>query len=88
MAVRSNCDIGSKIGVEMAYSSHMQPKDLELKQYEYIESFDSPLVGALHGFLDDIIEASTTIITICEDLKTLRNKKSKHIDRKHADMSF
>ncbi|KAG7255289.1 LOW QUALITY PROTEIN: hypothetical protein CRUP_014798 [Coryphaenoides rupestris] len=42
---------------------------------EYVEKFANPFPAAVRGFVDDIIEPSTTRKRICRDLEVLASKK-------------
>ena len=60
--------------------------DLEAKKQDYIERFANPLVAAQRGYIEDIIEPSTTRRRLCEDLEILRNKKTLRQERKHGNI--
>ena len=48
--------------------------------------FANPMVAAQRGFVDDILDPSTTRQRICEDLDTLRTKKAERPWRKHGNI--
>jgi propionyl-CoA carboxylase beta chain len=53
---------------------------------EYVHRFANPLVAAERGFVDDIIQPSTTRRAIIEELETLRNKQLHNPKRKHGNI--
>ena len=52
----------------------------------YQEKFANPLPAAQLAFVDDIIEPKKTRSIICNDLKLLRNKRSKNPEKKHSNI--
>lgn len=53
---------------------------------EYVEKFANPFPAATRGFVDDIIEPSTTRYRICQDLEMLANKRLNNPWKKHANI--
>ncbi|XP_067394891.1 propionyl-CoA carboxylase beta chain, mitochondrial isoform X2 [Emydura macquarii macquarii] len=53
---------------------------------EYVNKFANPFPAAVRGFVDDIIEPSTTRIRICRDLEVLASKTQSNPWKKHANM--
>ncbi|KAF7491108.1 Propionyl-CoA carboxylase beta chain [Sarcoptes scabiei] len=75
--------MGAKGAVSILYRG-----EKNVKQYEdeYIEKFGNPFPAATRGFIDDIIEPSTTRSRICRDLSLLRNKSTSKPNRKHGNI--
>jgi len=61
-------------------------EDMEARKQEYIERFINPHVSAQRGYIEDIIEPSTTRQRICEDLEILKNKQVITEKRKHGNI--
>merc|ERR1711879_1142971 len=57
----------------------------EQREQEYKDRFANPFAAAARGFVDGIIEPSTTRLTICEDLETL-DSKNLPIQRKSTEI--
>ena len=53
---------------------------------EYVEKFGNPFPAAVRGYVDDIIEPSSTRRRICQDLELLSSKKAHVPWKKHANM--
>ncbi|KAM9127832.1 propionyl-CoA carboxylase beta chain, mitochondrial isoform 2-T2 [Pangshura tecta] len=53
---------------------------------EYVNKFANPFPAAVRGFVDDIIEPSTTRIRICCDLEVLASKTQSSPWKKHANI--
>uniref|UniRef100_A0A8C0H386 Propionyl-CoA carboxylase beta chain, mitochondrial n=1 Tax=Chelonoidis abingdonii TaxID=106734 RepID=A0A8C0H386_CHEAB len=53
---------------------------------EYVNKFANPFPAAVRGFVDDIIEPSTTRIRICRDLEVLASKMQSNPWKKHANI--
>ncbi|XP_048361510.1 propionyl-CoA carboxylase beta chain, mitochondrial isoform X2 [Sphaerodactylus townsendi] len=53
---------------------------------EYVEKFANPFPAATKGFVDDIIQPSTTRLRICRDLEVLASKKQSNPWKKHANI--
>ena len=60
--------------------------DVKQREAEYVDKFANPFPAAVRGFVDDIIEPSTTRQRICRDLGLLANKKLKNPKKKHANI--
>ena len=63
-----------------------QGKNVKDKEAEYIDKFANPFPAATRGFVDDIIEPSTTRQRICRDLQLLASKQLKNPKKKHANI--
>jgi len=74
--------MGAKGAVEIIFRG----KDVEKNTAEYTARFANPLVAAQRGYIDDVIEPSTTRSVICDDLRLLRSKKMDTIPRKHSNI--
>ncbi|XP_006846707.1 PREDICTED: propionyl-CoA carboxylase beta chain, mitochondrial-like [Chrysochloris asiatica] len=75
--------MGAKGAVEIIFKGH---ENVEAAQTEYIEKFANPFPAALRGFVDDIIQPSSTRARICCDLDVLASKKVQRPWRKHANI--
>ncbi|KAM8922355.1 propionyl-CoA carboxylase beta chain, mitochondrial isoform 2-T2 [Lycaon pictus] len=75
--------MGAKGAVEIIFKGH---KDVAAAQAEYIEKFANPFPAAVRGFVDDIIQPSSTRARICRDLDVLASKKVQRPWRKHANI--
>uniref|UniRef100_A0A8C5YHX3 Propionyl-CoA carboxylase beta chain, mitochondrial n=1 Tax=Microcebus murinus TaxID=30608 RepID=A0A8C5YHX3_MICMU len=75
--------MGAKGAVEIIFKGH---KNVEAAQAEYIEKFANPFPAAVRGFVDDIIQPSSTRARICHDLDVLASKKVQRPWRKHANI--
>ncbi|XP_062971375.1 propionyl-CoA carboxylase beta chain, mitochondrial isoform X3 [Cynocephalus volans] len=75
--------MGAKGAVEIIFKGH---ENVEAAQAEYIEKFANPFPAAVRGFVDDIIQPSTTRARICCDLEVLASKKVQRPWRKHANI--
>ncbi|PIO31102.1 hypothetical protein AB205_0209210 [Aquarana catesbeiana] len=53
---------------------------------EYVEKFANPFPAAVRGFVDDIIQPSTTRMRICRDLEVLASKQQVNPWKKHANV--
>ena len=53
---------------------------------DYVERFANPLVAAQRGFVDDIIEPSSTRVRLCEDLDVLATKDLQNPWKKHGNI--
>ncbi|GFQ91438.1 propionyl-CoA carboxylase beta chain, mitochondrial [Trichonephila clavata] len=53
---------------------------------EYNAKFTNPFSASIRGFIDDIIDPSTTRYRICRDLDLLQKKKMDVPWKKHANM--
>ncbi len=61
-------------------------EEVEKKTLEYIDRFANPMVAATRGFIDGIIDPSTTRKMICDDLEVLESKKVDRPWRKHGNI--
>ncbi|KAL1782448.1 Propionyl coenzyme A carboxylase, beta polypeptide [Sigmodon hispidus] len=75
--------MGAKGAVEIIFKGH---QDVEAAQAEYVEKFANPFPAAVRGFVDDIIQPSSTRARICHDLEVLASKKVHRPWRKHANI--
>uniref|UniRef100_A0A2K6UTZ0 Propionyl-CoA carboxylase beta chain, mitochondrial n=1 Tax=Saimiri boliviensis boliviensis TaxID=39432 RepID=A0A2K6UTZ0_SAIBB len=75
--------MGAKGAVEIIFKGH---ENVEAAQAEYIEKFANPFPAAVRGFVDDIIQPSSTRARICCDLDVLASKKVQRPRRKHANI--
>uniref|UniRef100_A0A8D2KVL3 Propionyl-CoA carboxylase beta chain, mitochondrial n=1 Tax=Varanus komodoensis TaxID=61221 RepID=A0A8D2KVL3_VARKO len=53
---------------------------------EYVEKFANPFPAATKGFVDDIIQPSSTRLRICRDLEVLVSKRQSNPWKKHANI--
>uniref|UniRef100_A0A670JCG3 Propionyl-CoA carboxylase beta chain, mitochondrial n=1 Tax=Podarcis muralis TaxID=64176 RepID=A0A670JCG3_PODMU len=53
---------------------------------EYVEKFANPFPAATKGFVDDIIQPSSTRLRICRDLEVLASKRQSNPWKKHANI--
>uniref|UniRef100_A0A8C9ERN2 Propionyl-CoA carboxylase beta chain, mitochondrial n=1 Tax=Pavo cristatus TaxID=9049 RepID=A0A8C9ERN2_PAVCR len=53
---------------------------------EYVDKFANPFPAAMRGFVDDIIQPSTTRRHICHDLDVLASKTQSNPWKKHANI--
>jgi len=74
--------MGAKGAVEIIFRG----KNTEQETLNYEDKFQNPLVAAQRGFVDAIIEPSTTRTRLCEDLELLRGKRRERPWRKHGNM--
>ncbi|KAK2090363.1 hypothetical protein P7K49_031619 [Saguinus oedipus] len=75
--------MGAKGAVEIIFKGR---ENVEAAQAEYIEKFANPFPAAVRGFVDDIIQPSSTRARICCDLDVLASKKVQRPWRKHANI--
>ncbi|ELV09413.1 Propionyl-CoA carboxylase beta chain, mitochondrial [Tupaia chinensis] len=75
--------MGAKGAVEIIFKGH---ENVDAAQAEYIEKFANPFPAAVRGFVDDIIQPSSTRARICCDLDVLASKKVQRPWRKHANI--
>lgn len=74
--------MGAKGAVEIIFRG----ENVEEHEKDYVKKFANPLVAAERGFVDDIIEPSTTRKRLCEDLELLESKKLENPWRKHSNI--
>ncbi|KAF9334831.1 hypothetical protein BG006_001422 [Podila minutissima] len=75
--------MGAKGAVEIIFRSS---SDRASAEKDYISKFANPLPAAQRGYVDDVIEPSTTRRRIIEDLEMLRTKKQENPKRKHGNI--
>uniref|UniRef100_A0AAQ4P387 Propionyl-CoA carboxylase beta chain, mitochondrial n=1 Tax=Gasterosteus aculeatus aculeatus TaxID=481459 RepID=A0AAQ4P387_GASAC len=75
--------MGAKGAVQIIFRGKENQAEAEA---EYVEKFANPFPAALRGFVDDIIEPSTTRKRICRDLEVLASKKQLNPWKKHANI--
>lgn len=59
--------------------------DLDAEARKYEEKFNSPLIAAQKGYLDDVIQPRKTRQIICNDLEFYRNKELSNPKKKHGN---
>uniref|UniRef100_A0A8D0AJ08 Propionyl-CoA carboxylase beta chain, mitochondrial n=1 Tax=Sander lucioperca TaxID=283035 RepID=A0A8D0AJ08_SANLU len=75
--------MGAKGAVQIIFRGKENQAEAEA---EYVEKFANPFPAAVRGFVDDIIEPSTTRKRICRDLEVLASKKQINPWKKHANI--
>ncbi|ELK33181.1 Propionyl-CoA carboxylase beta chain, mitochondrial [Myotis davidii] len=75
--------MGAKGAMEIIFKGR---ENVEDAQAEYINKFANPFPAAVRGFVDDIIQPSSTRARICSDLDVLASKKVQRPWRKHANI--
>ncbi|XP_054708020.1 propionyl-CoA carboxylase beta chain, mitochondrial-like [Uloborus diversus] len=75
--------MGAKGAVSILFRG--KPDQAQMEQ-EYTEKFTNPFSAAIRGFVDDIIDPSTTRMRLCRDLDLLQRKKMDLPWKKHANM--
>ncbi len=83
--------MGAKGAVEVLYSRQAKKSEdpsafLAEKEKEYHDAVANPYVAAQRGYIDDIIEPSTTRFKIIKALKTLENKRDTNPMKKHGNI--
>jgi len=61
-------------------------EELAKLKADYVERFANPLVAAQRGYIEDVIEPSTTRRRICEDLEFLKDKEELEPWKKHGNI--
>merc|ERR1711974_429926 len=74
------------MGSKGAVSIIFRGKGSAEQEQEYMDKFGNPFPAAIRGYVDDIIEPSTTRKRICQDLELLSSKKAATPWKKHANM--
>merc|ERR1719225_949427 len=64
------------MGSKGAVSIIFRGKGSEEQEQEYMDKFGNPFPAAVRGYVDDIIEPSSTRRRICQDLDLLATKKA------------
>ena len=77
--------MGAQGAVEIIFRNKEKIKQAEA-EVEYLKKFTNPLPAAQRGFVDDIIEPSSTRSRIIYDLKLLRNKTQINPTKKHGNI--
>uniref|UniRef100_A0A4W4EE80 Propionyl-CoA carboxylase beta chain, mitochondrial n=1 Tax=Electrophorus electricus TaxID=8005 RepID=A0A4W4EE80_ELEEL len=75
--------MGAKGAVQIIFRGKENQAEAEA---EYVETFANPFPAAVRGFVDDIIQPSTTRKRICRDLEVLASKKQTNPWKKHANI--
>ncbi|KAA0719204.1 Propionyl-CoA carboxylase beta chain, mitochondrial [Triplophysa tibetana] len=75
--------MGAKGAVQIIFRGKKNQAEAEA---EYVEKFANPFPAAVRGFVDDIIQPSTTRKRICRDLEVLASKKQTNPWKKHANI--
>ncbi|XP_006637759.1 propionyl-CoA carboxylase beta chain, mitochondrial [Lepisosteus oculatus] len=75
--------MGAKGAVQIIFRGKENQEEAEA---EYVEKFANPFPAAVRGFVDDIIQPSTTRLRICRDLEVLASKKQTNPWKKHANI--
>lgn len=70
---------------ELSKSKNPDKKRAELVK-EYREKFANPYIAASRGYIDDIIEPSTTRARLINALEMLSNKRDKNPGKKHGNI--
>ena len=73
------------IDIQGAVEIICRGKDLEKEARAYEEKFNSPLIAAQKGYLDEIIQPRKTRQIICNDLEFFRNKELGNPRKKHGN---
>jgi len=60
--------------------------NIEELKADYVERFANPLVAAQRGYIEDVIDPSTTRRRICEDLDFLQDKEEMEPWKKHGNI--
>lgn len=60
--------------------------DLRAEVTKYEAAFSNPIKAAERGFVDAVIQPSTTRRRICEDLETLQHKQLGSPPRRHGNI--
>jgi len=74
------------MGAKGAVSIIFRGKDVAAAEADYVRKFANPMPAAVRGFVDDIIEPSTTRMRLCNDLDLLAGKELKNPWRKHGNI--
>ncbi|MCL2327652.1 MAG: acyl-CoA carboxylase subunit beta [Bacteroidetes bacterium] len=86
--------MGGKGAIEIVYGSEIakitdaaeREKFIDEKMIEYRQKFSNPYVAAKYGYIDDIIEPSTTRFRIIQSLRGLATKKVLNPPKKHSNL--
>ncbi|EGD80647.1 propionyl-coa carboxylase subunit beta [Salpingoeca rosetta] len=77
--------MGAKGAASILYR-RASPEELTQREEEYVNEFSNPFPAARRGFVDDIIEPSTTRQRIMHDLAMLATKDVKNPAKKHGNI--
>ena len=77
--------MGAKGAVEIIFRGQTVEEQAE-RTVEYADKFANPMVAAQRGFVDEIIQPSTTRERICEDLELLQHKELTNPEKKHGNI--
>ncbi|CAI9618620.1 unnamed protein product, partial [Staurois parvus] len=77
--------MGAKGAVQIIFRGKQNQAEAEAEA-EYVEKFANPFPAAVRGFVDDIIQPSTTRMRICRDLEVLASKQQVNPWKKHANI--
>eukprot|EP01094_Clydonella_sp_ATCC50884_P003158 TRINITY_DN1242_c0_g1_i1.p1 TRINITY_DN1242_c0_g1~~TRINITY_DN1242_c0_g1_i1.p1 ORF type:complete len:559 (-),score=163.36 TRINITY_DN1242_c0_g1_i1:235-1881(-) len=75
--------MGPKGAVEILYRND---PDLAAREQEYKDKFANPFVAASRGFIDQVINPSSTRLRICEEFALLRSKERTMPKKKHGNI--
>lgn len=83
--------MGAEGAVEILYKRELNSSDdpaeaRKLKVEEFRDKFASPYVAAERGYIDEVIEPSTTRRKLIRALKLLENKRDTNPPRKHGNI--
>ncbi|MCG3134615.1 MAG: Propionyl-CoA carboxylase beta chain [Planctomycetes bacterium] len=83
--------MGAKGAVEIIFKREIaaakDPKAAEAALVaEYREKFANPYNAAEHGYVDDVIQPSSTRLRLCRALEVLRTKRDRNPPRKHGNI--
>ncbi|TTH99999.1 Propionyl-CoA carboxylase beta chain, mitochondrial [Bagarius yarrelli] len=76
--------MGAKGAVQIIFRGKKNQAEAEA---EYVEKFANPFPAAVRGFVDDIIQPSTTRMRICRDLEVLASKTQSNPWKKNMPIS-
>lgn len=74
--------MGAKGAVEIIFRN----TNVEQETQNYTDKFANPLSAARRGFVDDIIQPSSTRARLCKDLRLLRHKQLTNPPKKHGNI--
>ncbi len=75
--------MGAKGAVEIIFRG---APNIAQEEADYVDTFANPMKAAQRGFIDDIIEPSSTRRRICEDLAMLETKELTNPWKKHGNI--
>eukprot|EP01134_Creolimax_fragrantissima_P008541 CFRG8541T1 len=74
------------MGAKGAVAVIFRGQDLSEKEKAYEAKFSNPFSAASRGFVDDVIDPTTTRARLCADLNVLANKKQSSPWKKHGNI--